>query len=404
MIFLRNVLFLFHFLLATSFVFSEEYDPLVYLTWTKNPETSMSIQWISKKTEVDNQVFFRPIKTCDEKEVPFSHKLATYDPMPDYHPYLIHTVELTDLDPGTAYAFKISENGRIFKFKTIPKDLTELKFVEGGDVYRNSIDIVEEMNSLAAAQNPMFAVIGGDLAYSADTANGIFPEDAYRWLKFFGAWKKTMVTKDGFLIPILPAIGNHETTGGNGQSPREASFFYAFFPMPGKRGYNVLDFGNYMSLIILDSGHTHPITGEQTEWLTKTLEQRKQVPYTFAVYHVPAYPSVRNYSNTTSAAIRKNWVPLFDAFSLKVAFEHHDHNYKRTYALKNDKKHEKGVIYLGDGAWGIASPREPGMLIPYIEKSLATRNFILVTLNDSCVKYEAFNSKGEIFDRVIQQK
>ena len=395
------------FLILTLNCFSGEADdPLsVYLTWTMSPETTMSIQWISKNSEIDNSVYYKPFNICDEKEqTPFFHKLATYEKMPDGHPFLIHQVELTDLLPGVIYVFKISENGQLYKFKTIPKELTELKFVEGGDIYRNGIDIVEETNRQAAAQNPMFAVIGGDIAYSADPSNAFFPEDAYRWLRFFKAWTNTMVTKEGFLIPIIPVIGNHETRGGYGQTPAEAAFFYAFFPMPGKKGYNVLDFGNYMSLILLDSGHTHPISGQQTEWLEKTLKARSAVPYKFAVYHVPAYPSIRNFSNAVSLALRKNWVPHFDTYSLKVAFEHHDHTYKRTYPLKNGRKHEKGVIYIGDGAWGIAKPRPPARLIPYVEKSAQSRNFILVTLNELCVTYEAINPNGEIIDRVIQKK
>lgn len=383
-----------------------EYDPVsVYLTWTKSPESSMTILWLSGKQETDNKVYYKAI---DANEKPFLEVTATHKIVPHGWPYLIHQVEITGLDSATAYQFKITENGKLFKFKTMSQNLTTVKFVEGGDIYHDNIEVVENTNTQAAKANPDFAVIGGDIAYSADTKHGLFPEEFPRWLKWLISWKKTMVTQEGFLIPILPTIGNHETKGGYGGSPMDAPCFYAFFPLPGVQGFNVVDFGNYMSIILLDSGHTHPVSGKQTDWLFYTLQARENVPYKFAVYHVPAYPSSskrsRKHSYEIGNKIRQHWVPLFDKFSLTAGFEHHDHDFKRTYPLKNGKKCEKGVVYMGDGAWGVAVPRMPKRCLPYIAQALPQTHFILVTLNDESVKYEAINGKGEIIDRYEQKK
>ena len=108
----------------------------------------------------------------------------------------------------------------------------------------------------------------------------------------------------------------------------------------------------------MDSGHTHPINGAQTEWLAGVLEARQLVPHKFALYHVPAYPSSRPFNYGISKQIRKNWVPLFDKYKLTAAFENHDHDYKRTHPLLEGKTAPKGVIYLGDGAWGVETPRK----------------------------------------------
>jgi 3',5'-cyclic AMP phosphodiesterase CpdA len=396
--------FLFIFLyISVSIQADEHYDPIsVYLSWKKKPESTMSIQWISQKNETNNCVYYR--KLDSEASLPYLQATASDINMPEGHPFLIHHVELECLEPGTAYVFKISENGVEFKFKTIPSTLTTLKFVEGGDVYHDTIDLVEDTNRQAARQNPDFAIIGGDIAYSADSSHGIFPEDFQRWMKWLIAWKNTMVTPDGFLIPILPAIGNHETSGGFNKTPTAAPFFYALFPMPGIQGYNVLDFGNYMSIIILDSGHTHKIAGKQTDWIENTLKSRGDIPYKFAVYHVPAYPSARKMSYEVSSDIRKNWVPVFDSYSLRAAFEHHDHTYKRTDPLKKGKKHPNGVVYLGDGAWGVANPRKPKRYNPLMAKCSSSPNFILVTLNEAGCKYEGINQKGEIIDVYTQKK
>lgn len=384
----------------------EEYDPIsVYLTWTKKPDSTISIQWITPKSDTENSIFFRTlVQPNDCQDHPFLEEKGSHSPMPQGHPYLIHRVEISNLKPSSSYEFKIGKEGKLFKFKTMPEKLSTIKFVEGGDVYHDTIDLVEKMNIVAAKQNPDFAVIGGDIAYAADSSHGIFPEEIHRWMKWLVAWKKTMITNEGFLIPILPAIGNHETSGGFGKPQGAAPFFYALFPMPGEQGYNVLDFGDYMSLIILDSGHTNPISGKQSDWLKSTLQSRGNIPYKFAIYHVPAYPSARKHSYEVSQTVRQHWTPIFDTYSLKAAFEHHDHTYKRTHPLKNGKIDKNGVVYLGDGAWGVANPRAPKRACSYIAKTLSSSNFILVTLNEEAVTYEAYNIKGEIIDRYAQNK
>ena len=123
--------------------------------------------------------------------------------------------------------------------------------------------------------------------------------------------------------------------------------------MPGHQIYNSLDFGSFLSLILLDSGHANPIEGAQTQWLNNVLEKRQNILHRFAFYHVPAYPCVRSYRTKQSVLIRKTWIPLFEKWGIQVAFEHHDHAYKRTYPLLKNRIQPHGIIYLGDGGWGL---------------------------------------------------
>ena len=253
----------------------------------------------------------------------------------------------------------------------------------------------EECRRLVAEQDPMFTVIGGDIAY----ANGD-PKLVKRWYRWLAAWKKHMVTSRGRLIPLLMVIGNHEVQGGFGQRPEKAPYFYSLFAMPGQRGYNVVDFGRYMSLILLDSEHTHAIDGRQTDWLGRTLANRQDVPHIFGVYHVPAYPSVRKFNNRVSAKIRQHWVPLFEKFGLDAAFEHHDHAYKRTHLIRAGTVDPRGVLYLGDGAWG-ALPRKTREDW-YLTKTASRQHFILVTIDGQSRTFQAIDIKGHVFDHVHQ--
>ena len=135
----------------------------------------------------------------------------------------------------------------------------------------------------------MFAFIGGDLGYD----NGKSVEIS---LAFLRNYSKHMVGRDGRLIPMMTCIGNHEVVGGFGKTraKRHRSSMPCSTASIPKRGYASLDFGDYLSLVLLDTGHTTPIGGEQAEWLEKTLKARVDHPNVFVANHVPRYPSFRN--------------------------------------------------------------------------------------------------------------
>jgi len=398
-----RLFFVFALLIACNLSAEDLFNPkALYLTWQKSPESTMTIRWITPKLDEQDLVEYHL-----EGETAWSQQTGTHAPTPSPHPFHIHSAELTRLKPGSSYQFRIGNKGVIFKFRTMPATLdAPVRFVEGGDVYHDNLYLLEKANRQAALTNPMFAVLGGDIAYSADSSDGLFPERIDRWFEFFAAWKETMVTPDGFLIPLIPAIGNHETTGGFGRSIRQAPFFYALFPMPGSQGYNVLDFGKYMSIVLLDSGHTNPVFGAQSQWLDDVLGERVDVPYKFAVYHVPAYPCYRKFSGEHSTVIRENWVPIFEKYGLNVAFEHHDHAYKRTHPLKKGLYHPEGVVYIGDGAWGVKTPRKPHSVkvCRYLAKSVSTNNFLVVTLDKNGCEYVALNRNGDVIDIYTQKK
>lgn len=381
------------------------YDPVaVYLTWQHAPDSTMSVQWISDLKRPSDRIDYREQGAStwySEKGVHFK--------MPDGSAYLIHSTEIFGLKPDTIYEFRVGEEGKPFKFKTLPSKLeSPFIFAVGGDIYQGSLSDVRKMNKEVAKKNPLFVLVGGDIAYTTTGHQtlmnriGLDNEKSNKWVAWLAAWKEDMVTSDGRLIPIIPAIGNHDVTGGYDQTPEQAPFFYTLFPFPGKAGYNVLDVDSYLSIIVLDSGHTHPVGGKQTEWLGTILENRAQIPNKFALYHVGAYPSVRSFMGEHHAKIRKNWVPLFDKFGLTAAFEHHDHDYKRTFPLKNGEIDPKGVLYLGDGGWGVKNPRKPENRW-YIAKSASSRNVIVVVLSKKNRYYEAINENGETIDTFVQE-
>lgn len=391
-------------LLFFSSLIALPFDPdILYLTWQSHPESTMTIQWISDKSHHEDSVELSDGSTWHLEQGKHSY-------LSPEKSYLVHRVVLTHLQPNTQYAFRLDPEGKIYKFRTLPDTLNKpLQFVVGGDMYHDGLSYLMEMNRQAAATNPAFALLGGDLAYanghqsiwqSIGSFFGMVDEKVTPWLEFLRAWKSTMITADGNLIPIVTTLGNHDVVGGFNQTPDSAKIYYKLFPV---EGYRVLDFGNYMSVVILDTQHTHPIIGAQSIWLANCLLTRHSVPHKFALYHVGAYPSVRNYNDDIHAAIRYAWVPAFETFGINAAFEHHDHSYKRTFPLRNGKVDPKGVVYIGDGGWGVKKARRPKKR-NYLAMSAASRNFIKVTISPDERFFEAINERGEVFDSYKQSQ
>jgi acid phosphatase type 7 len=384
-------------ILSIVSLFAEE--PLaVFLTWEDNPSTSMVVTWITSPNEKTNKLSYQPAGKGDWDEVG-----SVEQPFPLDFPYTIHKARLTNLKPETEYRFKTDNENNEWRFRTLPNDPTsELKFIIGGDLYNgHNSDFIEAART-SAAQSPQFAVIGGDIAYAHERK--LFKErkktKRERWIKWIKLWTKEMVTPEGYMIPIVPVIGNHDTIGHYNQTPRQSPIYYALFPTPNSQGYDVLDIGQHVSLITLDSGHTHAISGRQSLWLEAVLKQRRSIPHTLAVYHVPAYPAARKLSSRRGTLIRKYWTPIFDRHNLTAAFEHHEHTYKRTHPLRHHTIDPNGVIYLGNGGWGVKNIRTPKNTDKkwYLAKAMPKQHFILVTIKDRSRLFQAIDMQGTIFD------
>lgn len=378
---------------------SDAFDPpALYLSWLRNPDTTMTVQWHTED-EARTTIFLRRqgAQSWDRHE-------GTQHALPGSE-RTVHTAALLGLTPKTDYEFCFWPGAKIFKFRTMPSNLDQpVRFVTGGDVYHER-EWMDDMNKVAAKFDPAFVVMGGDLAYSCDGSDK--PEKMERWNTFFDSWKKCAVTGDGRLVPLLVTIGNHEVRGSSRQPPERATGFYSIFATPGEAGYACLDFGNYLSLLLLDSGHVRPIEGRQTEWLSDALRKRKHVPHLLPFYHIPAYPSHRSDTKGDSAIftqqIRTNWCPLFERYGVRMSFENHDHDFKRTHPIRKGKIDPQGITYLGDGCWGVTE-RKPDSSRWYLAKASSARHVWVVTLYPEARHAVAVNQGGQIFDEVYQRR
>lgn len=373
-------------------------EPSVYLSWQDQPETTMTVQWLANDSE-DTSISY---KEESGSENSWTSLTPTLVPLPQMQGYFIHRVEIKDLKPNRSYQFYLNDDkDKIYLFRTMPSSLDiPIRFAVGGDVYHDEIVFVRQINKQVALTSPDFVIVGGDIAYGVSSRSANKPQDMERWVTWITAWCEDMITPDGYLIPMLALIGNHDVAGQFNQPPIHADVFHALCPNLETQGFKVVDFGDYLSFFLLNTGHTASVEGIQKNWLQQALQNRQDRSLLMAAYHVPAYPSVRKFNNKLSAAVREHWVPLFEQYGLDMAFEHHDHAYKRTYPILKSKVDYRGVIYMGDGAWGVARPRKirGGDQAWYLANAKSTRHVIIVDVDKEKRYIRAVDFEGNVFD------
>jgi hypothetical protein len=377
--------------------------PAVYLTWQRDPTTTMTVHWYGLDGEEPSRVAYQA-----EGEAEWQYAEGTRGAFP-FTPLYIHTVEITGLVPGSRYRFRRAGQETTYLFATLPSTLDRpLRFIEGGDVFHKP-GPMDRMNEEVGRRDPAFVVIGGDFAY----ADGK-PENAWRWLRMLSSFYHYFRGPDGRMIPIVAAIGNHETrryyldqydppivTAADREGI--APFFYSLFAFPGQPGYAALDIGDYLSFLLLDTFHANTIDGEQLAWMTTALEHRRMVPHVFPVIHVPAYPSVRNPDDPLNRRLREAWVPRFEQAGVRIVFEHHDHAFKITHPIRDGRIDPEGIVYLGDGAWSV-DPRTPATPEErwYLRISAPVQHVFELVLEPHQRTVRAIDINGQVLDEFVQ--
>lgn len=362
----------------------------LFLTWQADPTTTMTVQWVGPENVAPTPIQYA---TVDGAFWQFGR--VTTKPYPNTD-LMVHRCELTGLTPGTEYQFQIGSISPKYRFRTMPAKATNtMQFVSGGDCGVNVHAI--GTNILAAKQEPHFALIGGDLAYD----NGRSPDT---FTKFLQNYHRHMIDAKGRLIPMITCIGNHEVNGSYKtkriNSPQYLSVFDGLFA---EKTFGVLDIGDYLSLVLLDTDHIEPIGGEQTDWLEMTLAARQERPHLIVANHVPAYPSYRAPEGKdgkfgTGEEQRKFWSPLFERYNVDVVLEHHDHTFKRTHPLTNGMKDKHGVLYLGDGSWGkLRVPKQPEER-PYLAAVSSAYHMTVHRLEGDQRFHVALEESGKVAD------
>lgn len=373
----------------------------LYLMWQSDPATTMTINWVDLHASSPLDVHYRRVGEKAWAKATGA-KFAIADTTMQGR-----RVELTGLLPDTHYEFNIGKGiekpAEGWRFRTMPRDLNRpVHFVTGGDMFSTRLKL-DKANKNAGMQDPDFALIVGDLAY----ANGV---SSNRWAEWLKSWMQNAVSPDGRVIPLVVGIGNHEVKGGyDGKIPDDAPFFYSLFTTPERRSFYALDFGEYLSIVVLDTAHTNPIAGSQAEWLDKALAARKGKQFVFVGYHYPAYGTTKAPKGGTpldakrAVEIREHWMPKWEKYGVTAVFENDHHNYKRTHPLRGHKRDDKnGIVYVGDGAWAVETRTVPDFATGWWLAKAEGRNHVwdVKIRANGTATLRAVDIEGKEFDKL----
>jgi len=198
--------------LSTSFANSlPNWEPkeklsYVYLTWEhEDPSNHITVNYHSSLDYDVAQIFYssRPrfgvVSDYESRAYGETNKL-------DGLKRAFHNVTITNLQPDQTYYFVVGDMktgfSKEYKFKTLPADDSQIRFVTGGDM--GTRDSLVDMLKVAAKTNPHFVAIGGDISY----ANALL-KNYDRWDKWLKMWTENMITDTHHLIPLVLAVGNH---------------------------------------------------------------------------------------------------------------------------------------------------------------------------------------------------
>lgn len=329
-----------------------------------------------------------------------------------------HEIELTNLLADTTYRYRVGAAGDWspeYTFKTAPNDgCTPFTFVQLGDARsqdsrgpsRNWASIHAEAQMHGAS----FFLNGGDLVKEG--------QEISQWAQWLA--DSEMVNP---LIPMLPALGNHDDGPGEGlQANYNRLFVLPTNTVTGTEDYYYFVYNNL--LVFSLSTQTFEDYAAQMTWL-QTVAAQHPNKWKVAFFHHPVF------TTETLAGHEPNekgqnpiYGPAFDAAGIDIVFQSHNHVYERFRPLRYDPNNPEEGVEVGtygngpnDGRLYVVSGGSGAFLDPLIELTpfpasgsesrSADHHFMKVsiagnTLTYSAIRTTAGNSSGggDIIDQL----
>ncbi|MFO0565349.1 MAG: metallophosphoesterase family protein [Polyangiaceae bacterium] len=341
----------------------------------------------------------------------------------------IHEATLTGLSPGTKYFYIAGAAADGFSaessFATGPTESStcgNFKFAFLADNRPDPIfgggDNWPQIMGQAGAHKPAFILNGGDLVIDGDKID--------QWLALLG-WTEPVAKS----IPFMPAMGNHDTGPGSGDTAN----YNQIFALPRSQGanssgtedYYYFTYGNAIFVALsTDSfkGGSIPFAN-QAAWLDAVLTQNPK-KWKFVYYHKPTYTtevlfSISHASNeeNQNAAL----VPVFDKHHVDVVFTSHNHWYERfepsACATKGNpgsgnpcsvgaQNYAGGTVYLVSGGAGAFTI--PAFLCGNTAgraKCSGDHHYVLVDIQNESMKVETWGAApqtNQVIDSITINK
>jgi len=303
-----------------------------------NPATTITIGW--NQISGDNPIVYYDVTDHGTDYTQYAFQ-KDVDRVAEYKNMNNHFARLTGLTPNTAYYFVIHDSegtSQRYWFKTAPNDTSRLSIIAGGDS-RTNREPRQRANLLVSKLKPHVVLFGGDMTEDNTST---------QWKEWLDDWQYT-TSADGRMIPVIPAMGNHESQ----------EVIYYLFDTPDNKYYYANTFGdNIIRIYTLNTEVS--VSGNQLTWLKNDLNANTQTKWKMAQYHKPMRPHYASKPNNDAAY--DAWAHLFYNNNVRLVVECDAHTVKETWPVEpsdlpgNDegfiRNNTYGCVYVGEGGWG----------------------------------------------------
>lgn len=374
----------------------------VVSTFGKNPETGRNFTWITPldtKNGVVEYCVKDKFKGFDKVNIQ-SATAKSYKTNTDNDTRIIHKVELVNLKPGTEYVYRVGIKGYYSEqgvFRTAAKDLTSFTFINITDTQGTSISDYKVWKgtldkALEKFPDARFLIHTGDMV-----DNG---QDIGQWDNFTEVARKELIK-----LPIVPVVGNHEMLNSN-KTNNNAKNYTDRFDTPQVQGTGAplgtvysFDYGNaHIAVMNTQCGGNN--LKSQGEWLRNDMAKSLKKWKIVALHRGPYGATY----DTTD--IRKAWVPIFDELGIDLVLQGHDHNYMRSYPMKNGVavKPGKGTIYMVGNTGGVKFYPLKSRSWQAVDLQPRVPMYISVTVSSTKMVIRAYDNKNKLRDSFIVNK
>ena len=184
---------------------------------------------------------------------------------------------------------------------------------------------------------PSFLLHTGDVIYNAGAYADFNP-------KYFTPYSRTLPS-----IPFFTSLGNHDVGTLNGQPYLDNFYLPSNNPLNSERYYS-FDYGN-AHFVALDTNQSTSPGSEMYNWVQSDLAGTTKF-WKFVFFHHALYSSGPHSLDVLYLTRRNDLSPLFAQYNVDVVFAGHDHDYERTFAIRDYAPAGRGVMYIVTGGGG----------------------------------------------------
>lgn len=365
----------------------------IILSWTGDPETTMTVSWQTEPGAPDGWVEYGT-----DPSLSGAKRIAAAAAKPTSGIALdaaVEQAELTGLMPGTTYYY-CAGNGNvksgIRRFQTAASQEPSFSFLYMGDIHTGAGDDNQwrDLLNSAARANPgiAFGIFGGDIVDSGISA---------------AQWKRLLDNASGVFsqIPLMPANGNHESNFPSGKP--ELYLDLLVLPKNGPDGFKEefysYDYGDCHILVL----NSWVFSGEQkmsgadyqriNRWIAEDLSSSRAA-WKIAVMHHPVYSLA---SDKVADAVRRNWEPLFEANGVSLVLCGHQHVYSRSYPMTDGQvDFTDGITYvMGNASRKFYSSADE---TDQAKTVYNTSTYQIVRIDGKTLTVQSFDNKGNLMD------